>query len=239
MLADRRQLPLPFPDAEAFDARDFIVGEGNREALAWLHADWPDRRLLIWGSPGCGKSHLLHAWAAEAGAPVVRGLGLRPEALPDAGAFAIDDADLVAPDPLLLHSLNLARERGLRLLLSARLPPSGWHVQLPDLASRLRAIAAVAIGPPDDRLLAALLVRLFAKHQMQAAAPLRDWLLTRLPRSAAALRLAVDRLARTSLALGRPVTRGMAESVLADLVDPATDVDEILLADEAARLTWR
>lgn len=236
MLADRRQLALPFPDTESFDARDFIPAAGNRQALAWLHTDWPDRRLLIWGPAGCGKSHLLHAWAAGTGAPLVRGPALRPEALPEAGGFAIDDADLVVPDPLLLHSLNLARDRGLRLLLSARSPPSGWHVQLPDLASRLRALAAVEIGPPDEALLAALLVRLFAERQTQVGAPVREWLLRRLPRSAGALRLAVDRLTRTSLAIGRPVTRGMAESVLSDLVDPANDVDEILMADEASRL---
>ena len=38
-------------------------------ACAWLRrtADWPDRRLAIWGESGRGKTHLLHIWAAAHG----------------------------------------------------------------------------------------------------------------------------------------------------------------------------
>ncbi len=40
--------------------------------------------------------------------------------MPDSGALALDDADTVASEPLLLHLLNTARDRGLRVLLSGR-----------------------------------------------------------------------------------------------------------------------
>ena len=52
------------------------------------------------------------------------------------------------------------------MLLTARRPVAGWPLGLPDLASRLRAAPAVAIGPPDDALLGALLVKLFADRQL-------------------------------------------------------------------------
>ena len=65
------------------------------------------------------------------------------------GALALDDADTVAAEPLLLHLLNTARDRGLRVLLAGRTPPSRWPVRLPDLSSRLRAITAVEIRPPE------------------------------------------------------------------------------------------
>ena len=69
----------------------------------------------------------------------------------------------------LLHLLNAAGEAGLPILLAAPAPPSRWPVRLPDLASRLRAITAVEIGPPEDALLRTLLARLLAERQLASA----------------------------------------------------------------------
>ena len=67
-LTDQPSLPL---SAEpSFVAVDFRAAPSNAAATAWLNrtADWPDRRLLLWGEPGCGKTHLLNIWATRTGA---------------------------------------------------------------------------------------------------------------------------------------------------------------------------
>jgi chromosomal replication initiation ATPase DnaA len=216
-MVDRLQLLLPFPYAPGYDSRDFLPAASNQEALAWLDTDWPERRLALWGPGGCGKSHLLHIWAERVGARVLAGQMLADlEGVPDSGALALDDADTVGSEPLLLHLLNTARDRGLRVLLAGRTPPSRWPIRLPDLSSRLRAITSVEIRPPDDDLLAALLMHLLADRQLTVAQPVQAWLLARLPRSPAALRHAVERLDRASLAVGKPITRSLAAEVLAD-----------------------
>ncbi|HQT77578.1 MAG: hypothetical protein B7Z80_09705 [Rhodospirillales bacterium 20-64-7] len=242
MRCDRLQLPLPLPERHGFDARDFIAAASNQEALAWLDANWPDRRLALWGAEGCGKSHLLHIWAERHGGTVLSGPALTdavvtdPGALPASGFVALDDADLIRPDEVLLHLLNTARDRGLCLLLSGRTPPARWPVHLPDLSSRLRAITAVEIGAPDDALLSALLVRLLAERQLYVAASLQAWLLARLPRLPSALRSVVARLDRESLITGRAITRPLAADVLrsAGLIsdDPASE-DSKTSADAA------
>jgi chromosomal replication initiation ATPase DnaA len=229
-----RQLMLPFPRAFGYDARDFLAAASNREAMAWLEAEWPERRLAIWGPGGCGKSHLLHMWAERAGSLVLSGGSLTEQVvadldrLPEQGALALDNADAAASETLLLHLLNTARDRGLRILLSARTPPSRWPVRLPDLSSRLRAVTAVEIGPPDDDLLSALLMRLLAERQLSVAPAVQAWLLMRLPRSAAALRQAVEQLDRTSLGSGRSITRGFAARILGN--ETVTDADEDCVA---------
>ncbi len=53
------------------------------------------------------------------------------------------------------------------VLLAARAPPARWQFGLADLASRLRAITAVEIGPPEDTLLRILLARLLAERQLR------------------------------------------------------------------------
>jgi chromosomal replication initiation ATPase DnaA len=220
MRTERLQLLLPLPERHGFDPRDFVAAPSNQDALAWFDSDWPERRLAIWGPAGCGKSHLLHIWAGRHGGAVLSGPALTesaltdPDKLPPGGFVALDDADLVKPDEVLFHLLNTARDRGLYLLLSGPTPPARWRVHLPDLSSRLRAITAVEIRPPDEALLSALLMRLLAERQLSVPAPVQAWLLARLPRSAAALRSAVARLDRESLITGRAITRPLAADVL-------------------------
>jgi len=225
-----RQLALPFAHAPLY-AADFLEMPSNAAALAWLArpADWPQRRLALWGGEGCGKTHLLHLWAGRAGALLLAGPALpRREAAPDR-PLAIDDAD-AAPEHPLLHLLNAAAEAGLAVLLAGRTPPARWPVALPDLASRLRAAAAVEIRPAEDVLLRALLARLLAERQVAVPEPLQAWLLARLPRTPAAVREAAARLDRAALAAGGPITRAVAADVLAGLAGAA---DESSASDDA------
>jgi chromosomal replication initiation ATPase DnaA len=217
-----RQLPLPLFPGPRFAEVDFREAPSNADACAWLRrtADWPNRRLALWGDPGRGKTHLVHIWATRTGAalwhgPLLSGL---PD-LPVAG-IALDDADATADETALFHLLNAAGEARLPILLAGRAPPSRWPVQLPDLASRLRAITAVQIGPPEDTLLRALLARLLAERQLRPVPheAVQEWLVRHLPRTTAALREAVSRLDAASLDQHRNITVPFAREVLADLL---------------------
>jgi len=214
-----RQLALPFPERSNYTAADFIRAPSNAEALAWLRrpADWPDGRLAIWGEEGCGKSHLLAVWAAEQGARPIQAPALRgmPD-LPGAERIAIDDADATGDEEALLHLLNAAHENQVSVLMAARSPPSRWRLRLPDLASRVRAAAAVRILPAEEELLRPLLTRLLVGRRVAVARSVQEWLLLRLPRTPAAIREAAARLDRASLEGHTPVTRGLAARVLDD-----------------------
>jgi chromosomal replication initiation ATPase DnaA len=223
----RLQLTLPFPHDLGFATLDFLPDSSNQEALAWLDRpqDWPDRRLAIWGDGGRGKSHLLHVWARDFGFPLLEGQTLRNlDAMPESGGLVLDDADTIAEECTLLHLLNTARDRGLRLLMSGRTPPARWPVRLPDLLSRLRAITAVEVLPPTDTLLRSLLMRMVADRQLTVGEAVQDWLLLRLPRSPGALREAVARLDRESMIRQQPITRSFAAKVL--------DMEDLAGADE-------
>jgi DnaA regulatory inactivator Hda len=232
---ERLQLPLPFPHQPGYAALDFLPDDSNQDALAWLSrsAGWPDRRLALWGQGGCGKSHLLNIWAEQSRGVLLTGQALRNlEDVPETGALALDDTDTVADERILLHLLNTARDRGLCVLLSGRTPPARWPVRLPDLSSRLKAITAVEIQPPSDALLRALLTRMAADRQLRLGEAVQEWLLLRLPRSPAALREAVARLDRESMARQQPITRALAARVL-DMAEIAvTDADEIFISAE-------
>jgi chromosomal replication initiation ATPase DnaA len=241
VLPERRQLLLPFFQSPDYDSRDFLPATSNQQALSWLEIGWPDQRLALWGPGGCGKSHLLHIWAERVGAKRMIGQTLTDQILdeltsmPEGASLALDDADTVVSEQLLLHVLNTARDRDLRILLSGRMAPARWPICLPDLSSRLRAIVAVEIRPPSDDLLATVLMRLLSDRQLNVAPSVQHWMLTRLPRSPGAMLDAVVRLDRASLAFGKAITRSLAAKVLLEEEAAVEDADAMLGIDPSSQ----
>ncbi len=235
MKARIRQLALPFDPAPRFEPGDFIEAASNAEARAWLArtADWPQGRLAVWGPAGCGKTHLLHGWALREGAEILRGPEIDPGLVPapPTHPMAIDDAASV-PEQALLHLINAAGEAGQPLLLAAEAPPGRWNVALPDLASRLRAITTAEIAAAEDDLLRLLLRRLLVERHLAVHETVQEFLLRRLPRTPAALRLAAARLDQAAFSAHSPITRPLAAAALAGLLD--AEEDDGLMTDAPA-----
>jgi chromosomal replication initiation ATPase DnaA len=211
-----RQGALDLPIEPRFGRADFLPSDSNRAALELIER-WPDgsaRALVLYGPPGSGKTHLAQLWCARCGARLIAGDRLsQPEALP--AAVAIDNADC-APERALLHLYNLTLERGGHLLLTMPAPPASLTIGLADLASRLRSLPVVGIAPPDDTLLAAVLVKHFADRQLRVAPEVFSYLVARMERSFAAAATIAARLDRLALETGRPVTVKLARAVLAE-----------------------
>jgi chromosomal replication initiation ATPase DnaA len=182
---------------------------------------WPDQSLLVTGPPGSGKSHLGEVWRAVSGALLASPAMLVAEAVPallGGGALILDRVDEVRDEAALFHLLNAAKEASASLLLLARGPPEGWGLARPDLVARLKALARVAVLPPDETLLAALLVKLLSDRQI---APVPGDVLTfimgRIERSYEAAEQAVAALDRESLGKKRGLTLAVAKAALANL----------------------
>lgn len=220
MSVSPRQLALAFAFGDSFAREDFIAGPSNAAALALVERwpDWPSRAVVLVGPEGSGKSHLAAIWAEISGARFVAGRALDLLDVPAqlaTGALVLEDLRAGAFDErAVFHLLNLVREQEGYLLISATTAPATWPVALPDLASRLRALPLVALAPPDDALLRALLVKLFADRQLSADPSLLTFLTSRIERSFAAARAVVDLLDREALRLQRPVTKALAAELL-------------------------
>lgn len=215
-----RQLALSLGFRERYGREDFLAGPSNAAALALVDRwpDWPAAAVALVGPEGAGKSHLAAIWAERAGARAIAGHAITQAGVPTAlatGALVIEDLrEGVGDEAALFHLLNLAREEGAFLLITARTPPSGWSVRLPDLASRLRALPTVALAPPEDALLRAVLVKLFADRQLAVDEGLVGFVAARIERSFAAAGAIVDALDREALRQRRAVNRTLAAALL-------------------------
>jgi len=216
------QLTFDLPAKPALGREDFFVSDANAVAVATLEgwADWPQRKMALAGEAGAGKTHLAHVWATAANAQVINANSLSEldVAAVAAGSVVIEDADRIAGDNVLekqlFHLHNLLLAQGHSLLLTGRVAPAQWPIALPDLKSRLQGTAVAALAPPDDALLSAVMLKLFADRQLQISPNLLPFLLRRIDRSFAAARATVQALDRAALAQGRPVTRILAAGVL-------------------------
>jgi chromosomal replication initiation ATPase DnaA len=217
-----RQLAFSLPHAESLSRDNFLEGPANEAGLSLIDSwpEWPNRIMWLAGPEGSGKSHLAAIWAEDSGARSTTANALTPATVPGAlatGALVVEDLKAGEIDErALFHLMNLAREDGAYVLFTGREVPASLHVDLPDLRSRLRALPVVSLLPPDDQLFRGLIVKFCADRQLSVDESVVGYLATRLERSSAAARRAVELLDGEALRLGRPVTRALAAEVLRD-----------------------
>lgn len=187
------------------------MAPGNHEAVEWIDRwpAWPGHVLALFGPAGCGKSHLAQVFALKARAYAIAPPDLTVDAvgrlIPAHKAFVVEEGDACEARAL-FHMLNAVRENGASLLLTGREPPARWPMDLADVRSRLAAMPAVRIAPPDDAMMEAVLIKLLADRQLVVAPDVVAYALRRMDRSFAAARDLVARADRESLAGKRPIT---------------------------------
>lgn len=222
-----QQLTFDLPARPALGRDDFFVSPANAVAVKAIEtwSDWPQRKLLLTGPNGSGKTHLVHVWAQAAGAKVIEARDL------DAGnvdrlvaenrSVAVEDIEIIAGNAdaehafFHLHNLLLA-ESGYLLLTSAS-SRAIWSLSLPDLKSRIQGTAVATLKAPDDALLAAVLVKLFADRQISVPAGVVAQLVARMERSFEFAQRLVGALDQQSLSERRAITTALATRVLDNL----------------------
>lgn len=215
------QLPLSLrtpPDQrlEAFHgqpaARDAVAA-----AARGSHRDW----LYLSGPAGSGKTHLLLAACAEAGAlgrraaylPLASFAGRLAEALPaqeGADLACLDGLEAVAGDPgdeeALFHFHNRARASDVVLLYAARDNPAALGLGLPDLVTRLGQCTRLTLEPLDEPGRRDVLRQRAARRGLELDEAVLDYLMRRVGRDLAGLTVLLDRLDKASLAAQRRLT---------------------------------
>ncbi|MGB7242417.1 MAG: chromosomal replication initiator DnaA [Sulfitobacter sp.] len=217
-----QQLGFDLPSRPALGRDDFLVAPSNAVAVAMIGdwQNWAGRKLVLTGPAGSGKTHLTHVWSAASGATILAAHNLADADIPALahGSVAIEDVPSMARDTAaqtaLFHLHNLVLAEGHSLLMTGNMPAPHWGLTLPDLASRVAAAQSASLELPDDALLSAVLVKLFADRQLSPKADLIGYLVKRMDRSFAMARDLVAALDAASLAQKKQLTNKLAATVL-------------------------
>jgi DnaA family protein len=216
-----QQLPLGVRlrvDA-VFDS--FAVGT-NGELVAALREQSP-LPLWLWGAHASGKTHLLQAVCAAAGAegvaesaayfPLDPGAGLPPEALvgfETCRVLCLDDVDAVAGDleweQALFRLFNEGADMRTRLIFAAHAPPRQFEWALNDWASRAASCVVYQLHDLDDAGRVEALRLRALQRGLQLPAETSEYLLRRMPRDLPSLFEVLDQLDEASLVAQRRLT---------------------------------
>lgn len=197
-----------------------VVAEANREAARLLTEwrAWPNGALALIGPKGAGKTHLALAWALEAGARQVSPTATSDDAAAifheAEGRLFIDDLSGARDEGMLWRVLDLARTQGGAVLLVSAHAPGLWHVAIPDLRSRLNALAVARLGEPDEALMEVVLRRICREQFIQLSDDAARYLARRLPRTFAAAHRMAAALDADLTRGARPISRRAAEKAL-------------------------
>lgn len=220
-----RQLDLNLPQRAALGIADLFVSPSNEAAVGWIDRwpDWPEHALVVSGPCASGKTHLAHVWQSKTGAPLLpfAQLAEHEDVFSAHRHLVVEDVEFEAVQPenekALFHAFNWTREQGGSLLITGQSAPARWNIALADLSSRLRSIHVVEISPPDDSLLAALMLKLFDDRQLKVGSDVVLFLLGRTERSFAGVARLVNELDRASLARRCNITVPLAREILSQL----------------------
>jgi chromosomal replication initiation ATPase DnaA len=220
------QIPLELGSRLAHGRGDFQVGLCNKSAVALIDRwpDWHAPLMIISGPAASGKSHLAAVWRDRSDA-----FNIKPELLLTHTAEQIAEKGkhlvLDGLDPwlgdrqaetALFHLYNIFwSDKQRSILATMRMPPAQAAFAVADLASRVRASLLASIAPPDDTLLASVLIKLFQDRQINTTADVIQYILPRMERSFSSARDIVEAADRASLAGKKPVTVALMRKVLA------------------------
>jgi chromosomal replication initiation ATPase DnaA len=210
-----------FPPLEEFYEEDFIISYSNLEAYnAINHSEnWADKRLLLVGEAGSGKSHIARIFSHKANAVFIN-LPLDLTAM-HKGNLILEDIHNIADQDSLFHIINFCKNNQTNLLLTASELP---EFSLADLQSRINATAKVFIKPPDEILFRAILHKQFFQRQINLDKEILDYLSVRLTRGYTAIKEFVAMVDQYSLVSKRRITIPLIKKVLTiqDAKNPST-----------------
>lgn len=219
------QLILDLPQREAMGREAFLVTDSNREAVTLIDdfAAWTRPVQWIYGPHGCGKSHLAAVLANQSKALVLSAADDPSAKLAPlfSGTITYDtviidrvNALTAEHEEILFHLFNHCLNGGSKLLLLSEVAPHQIETSLPDLASRLKAVAAVPMHMPDDELLLGLMQKLFADRQVEVEPRVLDYLLPRVERDYAIIAALIAEIDAQALAQQRRITIPLVTEII-------------------------
>ena len=217
-----------FASRVSFAHESFLVTDANRHAFEWLEKfpQWPlwgaSPSFLLVAAAQAGKTHCLHMVASVAGADVLTIHQLESRRARDVSLpLIIDDVHQLQfnarHEEALFHLMNEAYLCGRPLLFASAVPPQVWKGKMmPDLLSRLTALALLQLQMDDDVLLG-MLLKILHERGLTLPHPVVNWLMTRLPNAPHEMKSFASRLEHYVTQNRTPITLPIVKKIVSDL----------------------
>ena len=226
-----QQLALELLHRPSLGKEDFLISPCNQEAVQIIDSwpDWSFFAVCIYGSEGCGKTHLANVFSNRVSLlthypykiPNIKAEQLKVEQIYDLfqqnPCLIVEDLNQNIDQEAMFHLYNLYRNEGGNILFTSQVAPARLNFALKDLQSRLNIIPSIEIQAPDDELLSSLLIKLFMDRQINVSPEIISYLLCNMQRSFSYARKIVAEIDLISLARKRAVSIPIVKEAIANL----------------------
>ena len=225
-----RQLLLEITPTQSPSLDNTVVG-ANAAAIDAAKGLRPGRALYLWGPPGCGRSHLLHAMIKDKEAhffdsatPAQEIMGLATLTVDQSGAeiVAVDDIQEMTGDQqaAVFALYNRWRElaatdQSFGLVVTGDRAPMMMSLR-EDLRTRLGWDLVFRLEPLSDEEKLEAISAYALRRGLPLSPEVLDWMLTHYTRDIRQLFALVDALDRYSLSKHRTVTLPLVRQMLTD-----------------------
>ena len=228
-----QQLTLELPHRPALGKEDFLISPCNEEAVRLIDS-WPQWNFFaacIYGSEGCGKTHLANVFSNRVSLltnypykiPCIKAQQLKLENVHELfqqnSCLIVEDLCADINEEAMFHLYNLYRNEGGNILFTSQMAPARIPFKLKDLQSRLNIVPSIEIKNPDDELLSSLLIKLFMDRQINVSPEIISYILNNMERSFSYARKIVQQIDMISLARKRAVSTPLVKDAISDLAD--------------------
>ena len=218
-----RQAAFSFDWPQSLHPDHYVVTDCNQTAFDAVSApqNWTQCCLVVQGARASGKTHLCQIFIQATGAVNLSHENLGQPHWQRYRAFVLDNADNyigqdVIYEEALFHLYNAAKANNDKLLITTTKPLNDLSFILPDLQSRLVSSPVVTLEQPDDVLLQAVYMKLFADRQLAIKPDVIDYIIDRTERSFSAIQQLVQQLDQWALGSGKPITIPVVRHFLQD-----------------------
>jgi chromosomal replication initiator protein len=236
--------PNAYKPKDKFSFESFVPGASNRFALAGAKAVAADpgrnyNPLFIYGQPGLGKTHLMHAigreihkrdpkfsvafmGAQEFTEQFIQALQTNRmdhfrRAQRNVGIWLLDDVQFIVgrdkTQEEIFHTFNYLQSLGKQIVLTSDRPPRDLHLMDERLRSRFECGLVADVQMPDTETRCAILLSKATQERVELAVEVAMFLAARVPGNIRTLEGALNKLVVLASLDRRPLSMEVAEEV--------------------------
>ena len=213
------QLIFKFPFKTTYYDKDFFVSSNNFEAYKLIESwpNWTNKKINIFGTNGCGKTHLSNILKRKIDTIYIKAPELTDKMLIDlkhSKCLIVDDYNDNINEKLLYSLLNQANQFNQYILVNSLKPIKNAKLKLVDLKSRLNSFTELGITLPTDDLLMVILTKSFSDKQIKVNVKVLEYILKNIERSYEVVFKFIKEIDKESLSTGKSININLIKRVL-------------------------
>ena len=216
------QLIFNFPFKKNYLKQDFYVSKNNFNAYKLIESwpKWPSRLINIFGTAGCGKTHLVNILKSKIQSVIISSDNISDEILntyKTKECLIIDNYNNDISEKILYSIINQAYQDNKYLIISSTISIKMFEIKLLDLKSRFSSFIDIGIELPTDDLIRVILTKNFSDKQIQVSQKNIEYILKNIERSYEKINTFSNSIDSLSLTKAQPIKLNLIKKVLNEI----------------------